>query len=275
MPRSAASTTGPPTHTVGSVDKALQVIEFVAASGSAGLSLTEVARALGTSKSTAYNLARTLVDRGYLRDVNPGPRYQLGFALVRLGDVAGTRLQVGGIALPVLREMSQETDLTSRVAVSDKGYPVFVNRVDGPGSVRFHTPLGKREEPHTSSAGKAILSTLPSARVREIAEETGLPRHTRKTITTVDELLADLDRVRARGYAMDDEEDVEGVFCVGAAFFDHSGACVGAVSSTGLKRDLPTWEVEQLGAITRRFADRISDLLGGPTYADALAALAT
>jgi IclR family acetate operon transcriptional repressor len=72
-----------------------------------------------------------------------------------------------------------------------------------------------------------------------------------------------------RGYAIDDEEDNEGVFCVGSAIFDHSAHCVGAVSITGLKLDLPAWRVEQLGQTVRGHAERISTLLGAPARAEA------
>lgn len=257
-------------HTVTSVDRAIKIIEFVADSGESGLNLTQVAKLVGTSKSTAYNLVWTLVDRGLLRATDPGPRYQLGYGLVRLGDLAGNRLLIGELSTPILRELSSETGLTGRAAVSDSGYPIFVSRVDGPGSVRFHTPLGGREMPHTSSAGKAIMSTLPTSRVVEICGETQLPRRTRKTITTIEGLLDDLRVSRARGYAVDDEEDVEGVFCVGSAFFDHSGSCAGAISATGIKRDLPAWEVEQLGRIILSYADKVSESLEGPTFAAAL-----
>ena len=72
------------------------------------------------------------------------------------------------------------------------------------------------------------------------------------------------DEVGRRGYAIDDEEDADGVFCVGSAVLEHVGRCVGAVSVTGLKLDLPAWRVEQLGRTVREHADRISALLGAP-----------
>jgi IclR family transcriptional regulator, acetate operon repressor len=254
-------------YTVASVARALRILDVVAAGPEEGISLSEVARVLTVSKSTAYALIQTLVANGHLRAVEPGPRYLPGAALMRLGDLAAQRFALGSVCRPILHDLGRVTGLTIRAAINDRRRPLFIERVDAPGAIRFHTPLGAPELPHTSSAGKAILAMLRDDEVRRVVSEVGLPRRTEKTITTVDELLADLQLTRRRGYAVDDEEDVAGVFCVGAAFTDHSGRCAGAVSATGIKRDLPARRVEELGHLVRGAADRVSLELGGRPWA--------
>jgi IclR family acetate operon transcriptional repressor len=256
-------TTGANRYTVGSVAKAVRLIDIVAAASPQGLTISELTRQTGMSKSATYGLARTLLDAGYLHASDPGPRYSLGIAFVRLGDLAGRRLPLREIAAPVLAQLSRETGLTIRVAAVDEGYPIFVDRVDAVGAVRFHAPLGVRELPHTSAAGKAILAALPESEMERIAQECGLPRRTRKTITELPALRRDLEATRRRGYAVDDEEDFEGVFCVAAAFLDHTNRCAGALSATGIKVDLPGWRVEELGRLVRAKSDELTDLLGG------------
>lgn len=120
--------------------------------------------------------------------------------------------------------------------------------------------------PHRSAAGKAILAALDEALVRSIAHETGLPGFTPRTITDVDTLLADLALVRSRGYAIDDEEDVTGVLCVGAAFLGRDGEPAGAVSITGLKADLPDRRLQELGRIVRAHADEMARAIGGQPW---------
>lgn len=249
-------------YTVQSVARALRLVDFVAAGPADGQSLSDLAKALGASKSSTLALARTLVQFGYLRDTRPGPLYTLGTALIRLGDIVGHHLPLGNLCHPLLEELADVTKMTSRIAISDDGYPVFIERVDGPGSVRFHTPLGQREVPYASAAGKAILATLEEHEVRVICAETGMVPRTAHTITDVDTLLDNLALTRRRGFAVDDEEDAEGVFCVGAAFFGHDRSCQGVISATGIKGDLPAWRVDQLGRTVRQHADRISELLG-------------
>lgn len=145
---------------------------------------------------------------------------------------------------------------------------MFIDRVDGPGSVRFHAPLGQREIPYASAAGKAILATLPEEQVRRVCMEAGFTRRTAHTITDIATLLDNLVLTRGRGFALDDEEDAEGVLCAAAAFFDHGGSCAGAVSVTGIKGDLTAWRIEELGRTVRLAGDRISKLLGGRAYAE-------
>jgi IclR family acetate operon transcriptional repressor len=81
-------------------------------------------------------------------------------------------------------------------------------------------------------------------------------------------LIKNLAQVRSNGFAIDDEEDAEGIFCLGASFFGHDGAVAGAVSVTGIKGDLPAWRINELGQAVRRAADQVSEILGGPRYAD-------
>ena len=255
-------------YTVRSVARAMRLVDIVAEGPPDGLTLSDLARSLGASKSTTLALARTLTTSGILRDTRPGPRYCLGTALIRLGDITRRQLPLGEICRPVLSQLAEQTKMTSRVAVCDDGYPVFIERVDGPGSVRFHTPLGQREVPHTSAAGKAMLATMTEQEVRAICAATGMVRRTAHTITDVGSLLANLALVRANGFAVDDEEDAEGIFCVGAVFFGHDGSCAGAVSVTGIKGDLPAWRMNELGRMVQRYANKISESLGGGRYSE-------
>jgi IclR family acetate operon transcriptional repressor len=250
-------------YEVQSVARAAVLLDLVGNAGAGGLGVTEIAGHLKVAKSTALSLARTLSAAGLLRAVEPGPRYVLGLNLLRLGDLVGQQTSIAELGLPTLRDLSSVTGLTARLAMNENGYPVFLERIDGEGSIRFHAPLGQREEPHATAAGKAILAEMSESEVRSLIGESGMAVHTSHTLTDVDLLIEDLSRVRAEGYATDDEEEAEGVFCVGAAFFDHHGKCAGALSITGLKVDVPHREVQRLGTIVKDHADRVTLLLGG------------
>jgi IclR family transcriptional regulator, acetate operon repressor len=254
-------------YRVQSVGRAFALLDLLADAGPDGMTLTELSRALGVSKSSAYAILHTMLAHGVVADTGAGMsrRYRLGMALARLGDLVVSQIALRDVAMPVLRSLTDETDLTTRVAVLDDQYAVSIGRVDAPQStIRFAANLGKREHLHCSAVGKAMLSTLPASRVREIAESAGLPGKTVHTITEIEPLLGELDTVRDRGFAIDDEEDIDGVFCVGAPVFDHGDSCVGAISATGLKLDLPLWRIEQIGQTVAQHAARISGLLGAP-----------
>ena len=177
--------------------------------------------------------------------------YKLGLTLARLGDQALGQVDLLDVAQPSLRAMTEETGWTSRVGVLDDAYAVMLGRVDGPGIIRFQSNLARRELPHCSAIGKALLSHLPEEEVRAIVARTGLPRRTARTITDVDHLLRELDGVREKEFAVDDEEDSEGVCCVGASVFDHRQASVAAISVTGLKQMLPAGGICSSNICTR------------------------
>jgi IclR family acetate operon transcriptional repressor len=249
---------------VQSVERALDVLEALVPAGREGLPLVTIARELEISKSTALALLKTLTGRGFVAEVGTGRfrRYRLGLALARLGDEVLSQVSLLDVALPCLRVMTDEAGWTSRIGVLDDPFAVIVGRVDGPGIVRFKSTLAQRELPHCSAIGKALLANIAQDRLLDIVEQTGLPGRTAATITELEPLLRELSLVRTRQYAVDDEEDNEGVLCVGAPVYDHRGTCVAAISLTGLKSTLPAGGVAQLGEVVHRYATEISINLG-------------
>jgi IclR family transcriptional regulator, acetate operon repressor len=252
------------------VERALDTLELLAAAGPGGMTLTELAERISVSKSSAFALLQTLIARGFAADSGTrlSRRYRLGMALAKLGDAAEVQSPLISLALPVLQALTDSTGLTTRLVVPDGPFAVVTARVDAPGTVRFATYLGKREYPHCTSAGKALLAALPREQARALAVEAGMPARTERTITDPEALLRDLEVSAARGYTIDDEEDSEGVFCVGAAIFDRNGERVAAISGTGLKLNRPTWRMDELGLTIREAADQITVALGGPSFAD-------
>ncbi|HWA42063.1 MAG TPA: IclR family transcriptional regulator [Hypericibacter adhaerens] len=251
-------------YRVQSLGRALDLLELVARQGREGARLSDLARELTLSKAATYAILQTLLAHGFVADVGEGQsrRYRLGLTLARLGELSVANFSLADLALPILREMTEETGMTSRVAVLDGDYAVVVGRVDGPGTVRFGDALGRREWPHCSAVGKAMLAAMPRRDAEAILKQTGLPRRTPHTITSLAAMLRELSLVTERGYAVDDEEDVEGVICVGACVHDRAGAVAGALSITGLKPRQGNDRIDELGKIVRRHAERLSASLG-------------
>jgi IclR family acetate operon transcriptional repressor len=252
-----------------SVGRALDVLQALGAVTGKGMSVGEVADAIGVSRSTAFTLLQTMVKRGFVADARLGGarHYRLGLALVHLGDRAVAEMGITQIATPILQELTEATQLTSRLAVLDDGYAVAIGRVDAPGLFRMSASLGRRELPHCSSVGKALLARLPRDRVRTILTRLGMPRRTEHTIVSQAALFRDLRASAMRGYAFDDEEDNLGVICAGAPIYDRSFEAVAAISVTSLKLKGRKDDLPSLGATVRAYADRISRLLGGPDHA--------
>lgn len=237
----------------------MDILEFIAGGGPGGVSVSEVARANGTTKSNAYVILQTLVERGYVADSGEGMtrRYRLGPTFLRMASAASAQQPMAQLVQSALAGVTEELGLPSRFAVYEDGYAVALHKQEARGPVQFSSYLGRREMPHCSGIGKALLCLMDEDRVREVVAATGLERRTARTITDIGRLIEDLRESRARGYAFDDEEDNEGVFCVGAPVVGAGGQVVGAISVSGLKHGR---SIEDMHDIGRRLAERVRRL---------------
>lgn len=252
-------------YTLRSISRAIDALEVLAAAESP-LGVSDVARELGASKSTAFAILQTLEERNLVGSAGEGfqRRYTLGLGLARLGHRAVSSVSMLDAAMPHLERLTKTTRLSSRVATMSQGIAVVLGQVDGPNSVRFDLNMGGRERLHCTGIGKAILGQYSDEEITDLAEQTGLPKRTGYTITSVDALLRDIAKVRDRGFSVDDEEDAEGVLCIGAPLIDHTGACAGGISVTGLKMSLPLERVLRVGELVMTSAEAISRRMGAP-----------
>jgi len=254
-----------PKYWVKSVARAADILEALAAPTQGnGLSVTEVGQACSISKSAAFGMLQTLRAYGLVSDDGEGMnrRYRLGMSLARLGDRARSQVSLRSVARPVLTELTRTTGMASRLAIPEDGHAVVVDQVELDQRVRLDLRMGHRELPHCTGLGKALLSAMPQSEAAAVVERFGLPGRTSRTITDPATFLAHLRDIARVGYALDDEEDAEGIICIGAPVFDDRSVCAGAVSITGLKLGLPAWRYQELGGQVRDAARRISLSLG-------------
>ncbi|MEJ7833592.1 MAG: IclR family transcriptional regulator [Nocardioides sp.] len=195
---------------VQSVHRALDLLEVVAARGG-HLTIGEIATTTAVPLPTVHRLLRTLVDRGYMRQM-PNRRYALGFRLVPLGAIASS--MVGADTEVVLGRLVDALGETANLAILSGSHAEYVAQVPSRHTMRMFTEVGRQVDLHCTGVGKALLGQLDDARVHEIVRRVGLTAQTEHTLVTEDDLLADLAEVRARGYALDEQEQEAGVRCV-------------------------------------------------------------
>jgi len=210
---------------VQSVVRAAQVLERLRQDGPLGVN--ELAERLELPGGTVHRLVRTLVSIGLVQQLGDR-RYGLGVRLVALGAAANTVL--GQRARPVLVELARSVEESANLAMLSGARVEYMAHVPGPLAMRMFTEVGSRVPLHSTGVGKAILAGLDDGAVRDILDRQGMPPATAKTIVDPDAFLAELAVIRARGYAMDDEEMELGVRCVAAAFH---GPAPMAVSISG------------------------------------------
>ncbi len=199
---------------VQSLDRAFAILETIADAGGV-ISLSQLATDTGLPLPTIHRLVRTLVDLGYVRQ-EPSRQYSLGPRLIRLGETTSRRLATW--ARPHLSQVVSRLGESVNLAMLDGDQVVYVGQVmPSQNSMRMFTEVGRRVDPHTTAVGKAILAKADDAAVRALLARTGMATRTAHTITTADEFIAELERTRVRGFALDNEEQELGVRCVAVA----------------------------------------------------------
>jgi IclR family acetate operon transcriptional repressor len=217
-------------HSIQSVDRALFLLETIAEAGGEA-TLTELATRTGINISTCHHLLATLIKRGFAAKV-PGRRhYALGARILYLGH-ACLQVDLPRRAQPYLEAVNRATGETVHLAGLQGDAVVTLAVREARHAVRVDTgKIGKLEAPHATAVGKAILAWLPEDEIRRILAD-GMKRFTEKTVTDFTEFLEALRIVRRNGYALDSEEFLPGVICVGAAIRDQAGAVIGAISAS-------------------------------------------
>jgi IclR family acetate operon transcriptional repressor len=128
--------------------------------------------------------------------------------------------------------------------------------------LRMTAHVGARDALHSTALGKAILASLPTAEARELFRSYRRARATPRTLVSLDDLEADLERVRQRGFSLDDEENEVGARCVGAAVIDRGGRPVAAVSVSGPASRMSDALLERIGRAVRDAAHEIETKMG-------------
>src|SRR5579885_1450584 len=206
-------------HSIQSVDRALYLLETIADAGGEA-SLTDLARRTGLNISTCHHLLATLIKRGFVVKVPSRRLYGLGNRIFVLSR-ACLQVDLPRRAEPYLDAINRATGETVHLAAL-QGDAVITLAVR---EARHAVRVG------TGRVGKVVLAVLPEDEIRRILAP-GLKRYTKNTITDLPALLESLRIVRRNGYAIDTEEYLPGVICIGAAIRDQAGTVIGAISAS-------------------------------------------
>jgi IclR family transcriptional regulator, blcABC operon repressor len=243
------------------VTRAASILDVLAEDAALALGPSELARRLGLPKSSIANICGALADAGLVRRVGTG--FALGRRLAELGGAYLVAVDMVQEFYDAARQLPVGSEETVQLAILDGLDMTYLARHDGRQPVRLTSQIGRRLPATSTATGKAALASLdPRELDRRLEGVTQLPAGTANAIRTVDALLADLDRVRARGYSIDDEETMEGVVCFGVAIPGRQpGEGPNAASITLLKVRATDERVPLLVADLHSLADQLVDPL--------------
>lgn len=254
-----------------SADRVLDVFE-VLTHEQHGLTFPELVSRLGVPKSSLHGLLAVLVERQYLVFDEASRRYVFGVQLFehgqsflrQHGDTREARLAMEAVVA--------EVNETVQLGLLRGSEGVNIGTVDCTHALRLRLDVGRHFPGYATSLGKVLLAHLPEAEMIEQVGHGPLQRHTEHTLGTVEKLVEELRRIRARGFSLDTEEMIPGVFCIGVPIFDSSGQARTAISVTiptsRLSLDLASQALAALSRESVGVSARMGIVGASPTLAE-------
>ncbi|MCL1873777.1 MAG: IclR family transcriptional regulator [Clostridiales bacterium] len=246
---------------VQSVARALQLLEMLA-NESRELSLTEIADGLGWPKSTAHGILATLRDYRFVDQSAHNGRYRLGIRLFEFGHKVARNWDIREIALPVMKKLNRQFGEMVQLATEDAGEVFYIEKIDSTHIIRIVSELGVHLPMHCTGLGKAMLAYRTPLEMKRILNQSGMQRMTIYTITDLLQMDAELMNIRNRGYAVDNQEIMEGLRCIAAPIRSKDGDVLYAISVSGLAERLAGDYFERVKEAVIEAAAEISYLMG-------------
>ena len=242
------------------LDRVVAIMDLLGESDDC-LSLAEICKRMELRKSTAHRSLIALERTGLIERA-PGNRYRLGLKLYDMGNRAVEQVDLRTRVNPFLRKLALRVGETVHLGVLHKTRVVYLDKVEPINRrVCISSRTGTSNPVYSTSMGKAMLAYLSPEEASKIIAEIQFTSFTSKTISSREELLGALDRVRRRGYAIDDEEMEIGTRCVGAPILDGERRPIAALSVSGSASRLAAHCVPGIAAHVMRFAQDISSAL--------------
>ncbi len=231
-------------NTLSSVDNALAVLQLLHSSGSTRV--LDVARELGVANSTAHRLLAALAARGFVRQDPLTRRYRLGEESIALGRAGVAHEELASRARPALQQISAVTGETVHLGVREGTAVRYVDAVESTRAVRVAARTGRALPAHWTSTGKVLLAALDDVVLRRLYPTDPLPAGTPRSIRSVAELFADIERCRAAGYAVNSGESEDDVVSIAVPVADADGVTLASISCAAPRHRLHERDVARV-----------------------------
>lgn len=242
-------------------ERLFQVIEILAENGPMGI--MELSNSLCFHKSTTHRLVASLQYMGYIRQDEDSLKYGLSLRFLEIGSQILEQTSMASLVHPSLKKLSEQTGETIHLVRREGTEAVYIDKVESNvSSIRMVSRVGSRIPLYCSGVGKALLAELADEDIREIWEASEIRQFTPNTITTFEDLMARIEQVRVNGYAVDDEENEEGVRCVAVSLKDYHRKPVHALSISAPVGRMTEERMHELEEKVLQFKEELAKTLG-------------
>jgi DNA-binding IclR family transcriptional regulator len=243
------------------LDRVVGILDLLSSSDNS-LSLAEICQQMNVCKSTAHRALMALERTGLIERA-PSHRYRLGLKLYDMGHRAVEQIDLRSHAHPYLCKLALRVGETVHLGVMHRSRIVYIDKIEPVSRlVCISSRTGTSNPVYCTSLGKAILSSMQASEAEKILFKVQFTPFTANTFTSVDDCLTALERIRRRGYAVDDEEMEMGTRCIGASVQGPDGQAVAAVSVSGSTTRITTQRAPMIANHVIRCCQAISLSLG-------------
>ncbi|MBE6632111.1 MAG: IclR family transcriptional regulator [Ruminococcaceae bacterium] len=240
----------------------VKVLEAIA-SEREPVGISDLSRKLDINKNMIFRILNSLEECGWVYCENPADRkYSLTLKPFKVASAAVSRLSLSTAGAPVLYELWSKTGESTYLGILSEDKVMYIQHLDGTGDVKVAGVLGGRYELYCSAPGKVLLAHSSKEFIEEYMSR-GHKKNTPNSITGVNEMFKEAEKIREQGYAVDREEFSNGIVCLAAPVFDISGNVAGTIgcSMSTLRMDIDH-AIEFLRPAVTEAAEKISSRLG-------------
>lgn len=242
------------------MDRAFDIIELLSQEQNP-MSLTEISRSTGISKSTVYRLLHAMNVRHYV-EKDKNSCYSIGVKLVEVVSCHINGLELQTEAKPFLSVLRSELNLTVHLGILDADEVIYIEKMDLYSTAMIYSQIGYRSPAYCSSMGKCLLSCLSGDELEEALYNCKFKKFTVNTITNIQDFKQHLKKVRRNGWAIDDEEYILGSRCVGAPIYDYRGDAIASISASGSSNQVTYEKLPMIIEQVKETAMQISRRMG-------------
>jgi DNA-binding IclR family transcriptional regulator len=238
-----------------SVKKAFEILRALSSSKE-GLGVSEIARGLNMAKSTVHGMTSTLEGLGAVTRDPHTKRYRLGLTLFELGRLAYSQIDLKTLARPVIEELMEKTQASVFLGILNWDHVTVLDIVESRQDLKITAPIGTTMSLFAGAVGKVFLASMEESQSQKIIRSKGLTRFTKNTIVDPELYFQELENVRKKGYAVDDEEYILGVRAVASPIVG-LGQLMSAIWVVGFKASLNEKKMKAVIAVTKEAAEAI------------------
>ncbi|WP_223478529.1 IclR family transcriptional regulator [Oricola indica] len=238
------------------LSKGLDILKYV--QEHPGRTIAKIASDMDINRSTAHRLVKTLEGHYFIQQTPDGRGYEVGLGVL---PPAATQLDHNPVriaSIPYLNTLAQDTGQRVNLGVLLGGDVLYLAGIEKPSLPNVYSRFGKVAPVHCCSLGKAILAMMSADEVGELLQNKTLERYTDNTITDRDALLSDLTATRRRGFAVDEEEHIDGTWCVAAPLMNSRSRPIGAIGISGSDRSTIIDSAEKVSSVAKVISHLLS-----------------